>query len=152
MAAMARRTTTSGAAILLVLILATVAACSGSGSASPAVSLAVSCNQFTATPEVQQSAHLAVGATASIALCANPTTGYSWETPTMSDPAVVTVVSSVYQGPPEASPPVVGASGHQVFTIRGLAPGATTVAIGYGQPWAGGEKGAWTYQLVVTVP
>ena len=146
----APRTLTTGAALVLVLV--TVGACSSTGSASPAVALGVSCNQFTATPNVQQTTHLAVGATATIGLCANPTTGYSWEAPTISDPAVVEVVSSVYQGPPEASPPVVGASGRQVFTLRAKAPGAATVSIGYGQPWAGGEKGAWTYQLVVTVP
>jgi inhibitor of cysteine peptidase len=147
---MARRTLTFRPAIILVLV--TIGACSSSGSASPAVTLGVSCNQFTATPNVQQSTRIEVGATVAVGLCANPTTGYSWATPTISDPAVVEVVSSVYQGPAEASPPVVGASGQQVITLRAKAPGAATVSVGYGQPWAGGEKDAWTYDLVLTVP
>ena len=87
-----------------------------------------------------------------IDLCSNPTTGYAWEAPTVADPAVAEVVSSTYEAPAAASPPVVGAAGRQVVTIKGLAAGTTTVAMKYGQPWAGGQKGAWTYQLTVTVP
>jgi predicted secreted protein len=138
---------------LLVGLLAIVVAgaCSSPG-ASSTTPLAATCDQFAATPSIQQSTHLAVGATATVDLCSNPTTGYAWETPMVADPTVVAVVSSVYQGPAEASPPLVGAAGTQVVTIRGLAAGTTTVALSYGQPWAGGQKGAWTYQLTVSVP
>ncbi len=134
-----------------LLALATVAACS-SPAASSAPSLGATCDQFASTPAVQQTTHLAVGATVTIDLCSNATTGYGWEPPTVADPAVVAVVSSAYEAPAAASPPIVGAAGRQVVTIKGLAVGTTTVAMSYGQPWVGGTKGAWTYQLTVTVP
>ncbi len=142
---------------LLALALAT-AACSSSAAsptaspaASPTPKLGATCEQLGTTPNVQQTTHLAVGAKTTIDLCSNATTGYAWEPPTVAEPAVVTVVSSVYVAPGDASPPVVGAAGRQVVTIKGLAPGTTTVAMKYSQPWAGGQS-AWTYQLEVTVP
>ncbi len=146
------RTTVRPALVLTwLLALATAGSCSAPGT-SPAAALGATCDQFATTPTVQQATHLAVGATTTVDLCSNPTTGYAWEAPTVADPAVAEVVSSTYEAPAAASPPVVGAAGRQVVTIKGLAAGTTTVAMKYGQPWAGGQKGAWTYQLTVTVP
>ena len=146
------RLTIRPALILAGLLAITTAAACSNPAASSAPSLGASCDQFAATPAITQTTHLAVGATLTIDLCSNATTGYGWEPPTVADPAVVTVVSSAYEAPAAASPPVVGAAGRQVVTIKGLAAGTTTVAMTYGQPWAGGTKGAWTYQLTVTVP
>jgi predicted secreted protein len=53
--------------------------------------------------------------------------------------------------PDGASLPVVGAAGGEVLTLRAGAAGTTTLLIEYGQPWEGGTKGTWTYQLSVTV-
>jgi len=116
------------------------------------VNLTVTCDDFGNQPSIEQSAEASVGATVTISLCSNQTTGYAWdETIDISDPAVARVANRTYEPPGLASPPVVGAAGSEVVTIDAIASGTTTIAMSYSQPWEGGEKGAWTYTLTLTV-
>jgi inhibitor of cysteine peptidase len=124
----------------------------GCSSGSKAVNLTVTCDEFGKQPSIEQSAEASVGATVTITLCSNQTTGYAWEeTIAISDPAVARVANRTYEPPGTASPPVVGAAGSEVVTIDAVAAGTTTIAMSYSQPWEGGEKGAWTYTLTLTV-
>ena len=134
------------AATIAVAML--VAACSGGG-AAPAT-LKATCDDFAATPNVTATAELAVGGELTIVLCANQTTGFAWEEPVVSDPAVVGVTGSTYVEP-TSEEPVVGAAGSQEIVLEALAAGTTTVTIAYSRPWDGGEKGVWTYEVAVTV-
>jgi predicted secreted protein len=134
--------------ILTTLLCATaLAACSTIQAAEP---LGATCDQLRATPAVQQSGTLAVGSDVKIVLCSNPSTGFSWDEPRLSDAGVLTLVDRTYQAP-GASLPVVGAAGGEVLTVRGLAAGTSTFSVRYSQPWAGGTKAEWTYTLWVTV-
>ncbi len=131
----------------VLLAAGTVAACQGT---TAQAQVGATCEQFGSTPTMTQSAQLGVGDELAIALCSNPSTGYAWEQPEVADPAVIKVVDSAYHAP-GATLPVVGAAGGQVMTIRGLTTGETTVLVRYSRPWAGGEKGSWTYTLKVVV-
>jgi len=137
-------------ALLFALIGAlALMACSGTQGTVP---LGATCDQFQATSSIEQSTSMAVGSEVKIVLCANPSTGFSWEEPQIGDATVLRLVDQSYQAPDGASLPIVGAAGGQVLTVRALAAGTTTLSTRYSQPWAGGTKGAWTYTLSVTVP
>lgn len=88
------------------------------------------------------------GQTFKVALCSNPSTGFSWEEPTAEgDHSVELVEQGVLQtvgGPP-------GEAGQEWFTFRATAPGTTVLHFVYSQPWEGGTKGAWRLDLTVTV-
>lgn len=134
--------------LVSLVCAAALAACSTTQAADP---IGASCETFRATPAVQQSTVIAVGADVKVALCSNPSTGYSWDEPRIVDGSVLALVDRAYQEPAAASMPVVGAAGGEILTLRGLKAGTTSLSMSYGQPWAGGTKGEWTYTLSVTV-
>ena len=134
--------------ILATLLLASALAACSSAQASE---LGATCDQFSTTPAVQQSAEVAAGEDLTIVLCSNASTGYSWEDAVVGDPGVATVTSQTYAEPAQASLPIVGRAGGEVVRLHAVAPGKTTVTLSYGQPWEGGAKGTWTYELTLTV-
>jgi predicted secreted protein len=127
---------------------AAIAACSATAAPEP---LGATCDTFRTARAIQQSGAVAVGAEARIVLCSNPSTGFTWGEPRIGEPSVLGLVDRRYQAPDVASLPIVGASGAEVLTVRGLAAGSTTLSVSYGQPWAGGAVDEWTYTLSVTV-
>ena len=134
---------------LLTLVCAAAAtACSATPPPEP---LGATCDAFRAARVIEQSAVITTGAEATIVLCSNPTTGFAWDQPRLGDTAVLAVVDQAYQAPAGASLPPIGEAGAVILTVRGLRAGTTTLSISYGQPWAGGTKGEWTYKLSVTV-
>jgi predicted secreted protein len=115
------------------------------------VPLRATCDQFRATPTIDQSIATTLGTDITIVLCANPSTGFAWEEPQIADAAVIRLVDHGYQAPDGASSPIVGAAGSEILTVHALAAGSTTLSTRYSQPWDGGTKGEWTYRLSVTV-
>jgi len=115
---------------------------------APPVVTGFSCNEFRSDPHREGHHSVMSGEVFSVTFCSNPTTGYNWAAPEIVDPTVVELVSQDFT-PPTGS--MDGAPGHVKFTFRALRPGATVMLLAYGQPWDGGEKGAWTYQASVSV-
>lgn len=74
-----------------------------------------------------------VGKTFTIALDANPTTGYSW-TQNVANPAIVAYVSDVYAAE-QRDPQVVGGGGTTTFTFKAVAQGTTTIKLVYARSW-----------------
>lgn len=134
--------------LALLICVSGLAACSTTAAAEP---LGATCDQLQSARVVEQSQRIAAGADVTVILCANPSTGFSWDEPQLGDPSVLRVVDRAYRAPDGASLPIVGAAGGEVLTIRGLAAGTTTLSIGYSQPWVGGTKSEWAYHLSVTV-
>lgn len=124
-----------------------LAACTEAPAAEPA---GATCDQFASTPAIEQSRTIEAGADLTVVLCSNASTGFAWGDPEIGDPAVLRLVDRTFREP-EASPPIVGAPGTEILTIRGVAAGTTTLTTSYDQPWAGGTKGEWTYTLDVIV-
>jgi len=137
--------------LIAVLSAALIASSFAACSAAQASAVGATCDQFGQTPAISQSLDLSVGTDATIVLCSNPTTGFSWQEPKVADATVLRLVDDVYRAPDAASLPIVGAAGGEVVTIHGLAAGRTTLSVSYDRTWAGGEKGQWTYTLDVTV-
>ena len=131
-----------------IFCLSLLAACAGTEAADTA---GATCDQFRATPAIEQSRAIEVGTDLVIVLCSNPSTGFSWGDPQISDTSVVRLIDRIFRAAGESSAPIAGAPGDEVLTIRAVASGTTTLSIGYGQPWAGGTQGEWTYDLTVTV-
>jgi predicted secreted protein len=133
---------------MTLLCASTLAACSPTQAAGPT---GATCEEFGATPLITQARTIDAGADLTVVLCANPSTGYSWDDPAIGDRAVLEVVDRAFQAADQGSLPIVGAAGGDVLTVRGLEPGTTTLSLRYGQPWEGGAQGEWTYSLEVTV-
>ncbi|MHB8070669.1 MAG: protease inhibitor I42 family protein [Candidatus Cryosericum sp.] len=74
-----------------------------------------------------------VGRTFTIALDANPTTGFGWRQ-SIKDPAIVAYVSDAYVAE-NRDPQVVGGGGTHTFTFKALIKGTTTITLSYARVW-----------------
>ena len=133
----------TGAIIALLLLLC---ACSPASQAS----VEVSCDDLMNVDHVTRQVEVPVDGTLTVTLCSNPTTGFQWsEKAEIDDQTIVKQTEHEYVAPKQTG--VVGAGGKEVWTFKALLKGTTEVAMEYSQPWAGGEKGAWTFKLTVVV-
>ena len=138
--------------LLLAGILATATACSAGGEPVTSTVMTVDCDTLEQGaadgPPVLDAARIGSGEHLEVHLCANPSTGFTWEDPTGEGAQAIELVSradlQTVGGPP-------GAAAQEVFTFRGVGPGVTTLHFVYSQPWAGGIKGEWRLDLAVTV-
>ena len=131
-----------------LLCVSVLAACSGTAAADPA---GATCDQFSATPSIEQSRTIEAGTDLQVVLCSNPTTGFAWGEPQVGDTSVLRLVDRTFRAPDETSPPTLGAAGTEVLTVHAVASGTTTLSIGYGRSWEVGTPAEWTYSLTVTV-
>jgi predicted secreted protein len=137
--------------LLGLLVIGLVAI--GCTSATPkATELGASCDQFGAQKSITQTTEVAVGDLLKVTLCSNPSTGFSWQAPSISDLAVIAFVDKTFSaGPAGGTAPVVGAAGTESITLKATAKGTSIVVLRYSQPWLGGISGEWTYNVTVTV-
>jgi predicted secreted protein len=113
--------------------------------------LGASCDQFGAQKSITQTTEVPVGDQVKVALCSNPSTGFSWQEPEISDPGAVSLADKSFGAPVAGAAQVVGASGTDHITLMANAKGTSTVVLRYSQPWLGGTSSEWTYTLTVTV-
>jgi len=136
----------------LVAVLLALGACSlALGARVPtAVKIEIGSDEFASQNNVSRTVSVPVGGTLTIALGANPSTGFSWsEPPAVSDAAVLEQTSNKLLL--AEAKPIVGQPATQAWTMRALQPGTSTVNMTYGRPWPGGKKGIWTFEVNVTV-
>jgi predicted secreted protein len=81
----------------------------------------------------------------------NPTTGFSWLEPEISETALVSLADKSFGAPVAVPAQVVGAAGTEYITLKATAMGTSTVVLRYSQPWLGGTSSEWTYTPTVTV-
>lgn len=113
-----------------------------------AVAVAIDCAAFESGTAASASVEAPVGSAVVLTVCSNASTGYTWTAATSSDPAVAVPGEWVPVAPAE---PMPGAPGTQVLTIAADSAGTAVIAASYDRPWEGGEKGAWTLELTITV-
>jgi inhibitor of cysteine peptidase len=106
----------------------------------------VSCDEFQSGRQVSREVEVRAGDTVKLSLCSNPSTGFRWEEAVISDQAVLEQVDHRYVDPAAGK---VGAAGTEEWTFKTLKAGTASVALEYSRPWAGGEKGEWTFDLKV---
>ena len=136
----------------MVTVLLAAGACSPALGASAAreANIEVTIDEFMNTQHVARQVEVSEGGVLTVDLGSNPTTGFGWtETAQIGNPTVLQQSESNFL-PPE-NEGLVGASGTQVWTFSALKKGTSTISMDYGRPWAGGEKGVWTFELTVTV-
>jgi predicted secreted protein len=114
-----------------------------------ATAVTIDCDAFMATPNATAAVDAPAGSAVIVSLCSNPSTGFRWEDPVSSDPSIASVGGWTYVAPGDAAQP--GAAGTELLTLVAGATGHATVTAGYGQPWEGGQKGAWALTLDVVV-
>jgi len=133
----------------VVAILLLLVACSP---APKEASVEVSCDDFMKVNHISQEVEISADGTLTVTLCSNPTTGFLWsESAQISDPTVLQQTGHQLVVPGPEPPPPPGTPGQEVWTLKALKKGTSTVSMEYSRPWEGGEKGAWTFVLTVTV-
>ena len=115
-------------------------------------SVEVSCDEFMAVQDISQELEVNVDDSFIVTLCSNPTTGFQWsETAQISDQTVLEQVDHKFVSPESEPPPPPGTPGQEIWTFKALEEGTSTISMEYSQPWEGGEKGEWTFELTVVV-
>jgi len=135
-------------AVIMGVILLCLPACSGT---TDTVSVAVTCDDFANEQDITEEIEVMAGASFTVTLCSNPTTGFSWETAVISAPDVLEQAGHEFISPESDPPPPPGSPGQEVWTFKALEKGTGTIDIAYSRPWEGGEKASWTFQLKVVV-
>ena len=107
----------------------------------------ISCDQFNENHHHRSELHTAVRDTIAVKLCSNPTTGFQWEY-VMSEGNVLQEEEYDFKEPEGDA---LGAAGKEVWIFRAVEKGTTEVHMEYSQPWEGGEKAEWTFNMTVIV-
>ncbi len=135
--------------VAAVALMVAAAACTPHATAGP--HLLVDCATFGSEGAdgavIERQLEAEVNQTVQITVCANPSTGFSWEEPSIEGGGLELVEHGTDQtvgGPP-------GEAGHEVFTFHTTATGDDTIHFVYSQPWEGGQKDAWRLDVGVTV-
>ena len=136
---------------LLGLLIVGLVATGCAFAAAKSTEMGGSCDQFGAQKSITDATEMSVGDEVKVTLCSNPTTGFSWQEPEISDAAVVNLADKSYGAPVAGESPVVGAAGTDDFPFKATAKGTSTIVLRYSQPWVGGTSSEWTYTLTVTV-
>ena len=110
--------------------------------------VAISCDEFTDYPSVNRNEFtIGVGDKVYVELCSNPTTGFKWSYEMTGDPSVK---EEDYDFE-EPNSDLTGSAGIEKWTFEGVEKGTARIMMEYSQPWDGGIKKEWGYQLTITV-
>ena len=110
--------------------------------------VSISCEEFAENPTgIRNDFTVEPGDKIYVELCSNPSTGFEWSYQ-MSVQGVVNEEDHDYEESENDQP---GAAGKDLWTFEGASPGTTVISMAYSQPWEGGTKGEWTYDINVTV-
>lgn len=112
----------------------------------------IACGEFSASPGEQakmtRDVTILKGATITLRLCANPSTGFEWEDAVISTASVLIQQSRQYIEPGVTMP---GSAGLEEWVFEAVGIGDCTVTLSYSRPWEGGEKGIWQFELQALV-
>jgi predicted secreted protein len=129
---------------LIIILSISLAACS-----SPDVEISVNSAELLIYKEINQEVEAETGDTIRVMLGSNPSTGFQWEEPVISDVIVIRQKGESEYIPAKEQIPGVG--GNEAWSFNALKAGTSIITMKYSQPWDGGEKGVWRYTLTVTV-
>ena len=133
-------------AILLLLLLS--AACS-KPSKGPLL-LIWNYESFDSQPHISQQITKAAGNTFTVWLGIHREENFQWSEPAqISDQTVVRQIEDDFAIMKKVR--LTKLDSDHVWTFKALKKGTSTITLEYSQPWEGGEKGKWTYNLTVVV-
>ena len=134
--------------ILMPMILVALLALSSCIVTSRLTNVEISCDEFAENPHgIRNEFQVEIGDKITVKLCSNRTTGFQWDYET----TVENVVKEEDHDFEEPKGDVSGAAGIEVWTFEAVEKGTTVVQMEYSQPWEGGLKAEWTYNMTVTV-
>ena len=113
------------------MVAALLLASLGCSSAPTGASVEVLCDEFYENKAISREAEIAVDGSLEVTLCSNPSTGFKWETATISDASVLEQVEHKLVLKESATPPPPGIPGVEVWTLKGVKQGESTVSIAY---------------------
>jgi predicted secreted protein len=127
-----------------------IAGCGGGASDRD---IEISCDDFYEETFITDSLTIDSGEQITIKLCSNPSTGFEWsDMPENTHPEVLSQDNHDFAIQGDNSKPLPpGTPGMEIWTFKALEKGQTQLFFEYSRNWEGGEKGAWTYTLNVTV-
>lgn len=108
----------------------------------------VKCDDFQQTSTVTREIEITIDETFEILLCSNPSTGFSWNSPLISDASLVGQVNHEFLAPQEDKP---GAPGKDKWSFRGTSKGNSEISIEYVRLGASGVSAEWSFTISVTV-
>ena len=144
---------------LIVVMALSLLACSPEATEEPVspapnkVSVEVTCDDFMNQKHISKQFEIQAGGLLTVTLCSNPTTGFKWELPKITDQTVLEQVDHKFEAPEAKGEkfPAPGTAGKEIWTFTALKEGTSTISMKYSRPWEGGEKGEWTFFLTVIV-
>ena len=138
--------------LILMCIVAAISvflfACSP---ATKQVSVDASCDDFMKQHHISKEVEVPVDGSLTVTLCSNPTTGFQWESAEITDQTMLEQLDRKFVSPESEPPPPPGTPGQEIWTFKALKKGTSTISMEYSRPWEGGEKGEWTFVLLVVV-
>jgi len=85
-----------------------------------------------------------------IKLESNPTTGYSWFLSDKVDSTIVSVTDPVFIES-KKDKELVGAGGYEIFTIKTISKGKTSIILNYERPWEEEVEPIETFEITISV-
>ena len=126
----------------LIVFVMSFTSCTGS---AIMINVDVSCDQFEQrSPDLENEFDIKIGDKIKAKLCANPTTGFSWDY-VLPDESVMKFESHEYMEP---DADLVGASGVDVWIFKAVKAGEVVITMDYSRPGSETER---TYTMDVTV-
>jgi inhibitor of cysteine peptidase len=136
---------------VLCLVLVLPLLCVGCGPSSKSSAISVTCDEFSKQKDIVRDITVSAGATFSMTLCSNGTTGFQWGEKTQIGDQQVLQQTSYNVVAAQNTGGKVGVPGTEVWNFKALKAGTSTVYVEYSRPWQGGEKAVQTFKLNVTV-
>ena len=131
----------------LLLPLTGLTSCS---EASRQISIGVPYEELSTRKNVNLEVDILVIDTLKVTLCSNSSTGFQWpEQAQIDDQSILQQTDHEIIAPEEDSPP--GTPGTEYWIFRPRKKGTAVISMEYSQPWEGGTKAEWTFQLTVNV-
>lgn len=96
------------------------------------------------------SINLKIGDDIEIKLESNPTTGYSWFLSDKFDSAIVSVTGPIYMES-KNNKELVGAGGYEIFTIKAISKGKTSIILNYKRPWEEEVEPIETFEINISI-
>lgn len=107
-----------------------------------------SCEDFSENPTgLADDYNISTGDKITVKLCSNASTGFAWAYEMTGDAAIKEEDHDFEE--PEGD--MVGAAGVEVWTFEGTEKGTAVISMEYSQPWEGGTKKEWVYQMTIAV-
>lgn len=131
--------------MLIIALMFTVTSCIVT---SRETHVNISCDEFRDNPTgTRNEFTIEIGDKVYVDLCSNPSTGFKWSYEMTGDESVTEEDYNFEE--PDSN--LTGSPGVEKWTFEGIEKGTARIIMEYSQPWNGGIKKEWIYQITIIV-